>query len=333
MHGVRSVKGKAKSAEQFRLECVYADASLFLPFSHSRLFVLSRRYSHSYYFSSVLVTIGTRKREEENGIFAWRENVRNPDVVVRAENIATDVLFGLRYPGRRRSGSDWCAGQEAEREWWIETKRRLRNPVAVAARERKKGTDGSSLQTTLITDSVYGIPGSESDHYREGESGENPICATCRREHEANRLAEVSSPRVLKFVKLVDEHPSWLSATRRRARVGKKFGCARKRSTMLHRMLVPSGKVRQTETARVELCIRELRGNRKGVAATASHYCDSLSTLTKVLKRVMTDPSIKSRHRKNKSRQMTMMMTPVKAQDDSAVAPRRAPQGTASMSR
>jgi len=32
------------------------------------------------------------------GIFAWRENVRNPDVVVRAENIATDVLFGLRYP-------------------------------------------------------------------------------------------------------------------------------------------------------------------------------------------------------------------------------------------
>ncbi|TGZ53891.1 Uncharacterized protein DBV15_01822 [Temnothorax longispinosus] len=46
-----------------------------------------------------------------------------------------------------------------------------------------------------------------------------------------------------------------------------------------------------------------------------------------------TDPSIKSRHRKNKSRQMTMMMTPVKAQDDSAVAPRRAPQGTASMSR
>jgi len=49
--------------------------------------------------------------------------------------------------------------------------------------------------------------------------------------------------------------------------VGKKFGCARKRSTMLHRMLVPSGKVRQTEAARVELCIRELRGNRKGVAA------------------------------------------------------------------
>lgn len=47
----------------------------------------------------------------------------------------------------------------------------------------------------------------------------------------------------------------------------------------------------------------------------------------------MTDPSIKSGHRKNKSRQMTMMMTPVKAQDDSPVAPRRALQGTGSMSR
>jgi len=51
------------------------------------------------------------------------------------------------------------------------------------------------------------------------------------------------------------------------------------------------------------------------------HRRDSLSTLTKVLKRVMTDPSIKYAHRKNKSRQMTMMMTPAKAQ-----APRRAPQ-------
>lgn len=28
---------------------------------------------------------------------------------------------------------------------------------------------------------------------------------------------------------------------------------------MLHRMLAPSGKVRRTETARVELCVRELR--------------------------------------------------------------------------
>ena len=121
------------------------------------------------------------------GIFAWRENVRNPDVAARAENIATDVLFGLSVipsflatwwrrntlfaetilpfaqratekkefllarentegggvgegngqkgegdgatvvQGRRRGGSDWCAGQEAAREWWIETKRRLRN--------------------------------------------------------------------------------------------------------------------------------------------------------------------------------------------------------------
>ncbi|KYQ48524.1 hypothetical protein ALC60_12430 [Trachymyrmex zeteki] len=176
------------------------------------------------------------------GIFAWRENVRNSDVVVRAENIATDVLFGLRYPGRRRGGSDWCAGQEAAREWWIETKRRLRNPVAVASRERKKGTDGSSPRTTLITGG--------------------------------------------------------------------------------HSCVLPRVARNKNDAFRSDVKVR-----------TASHYCDSLSTLTKVLKRVMTDPSIKSRHRKNKSRQMTMMMTPVKAQDDSAVAPRRAPQGTASMSR
>lgn len=38
-------------------------------------------------------------------------------------------------------------------------------------------------------------------------------------------------------------------------------------STMLHRMLAPSGKVRRAEAARVELCVRESRGNRKGVAA------------------------------------------------------------------
>lgn len=78
MHGVRSVKGKAKSAEQFRLECVYADASLFLPFSHSRLFVLSYWYSHSYYFSSVLVTIGTPETKEsfERGKDKSREWLR-----------------------------------------------------------------------------------------------------------------------------------------------------------------------------------------------------------------------------------------------------------------
>lgn len=78
MHGVRSVKGKAKSAEQFRLECVYADASLSLPFSHSRLFGLSYRYSHSYYFSSVLVTIGTPETKEsfERGKDKSREWLR-----------------------------------------------------------------------------------------------------------------------------------------------------------------------------------------------------------------------------------------------------------------
>ncbi|KYN17353.1 hypothetical protein ALC57_10329 [Trachymyrmex cornetzi] len=193
------------------------------------------------------------------GIFARRENVRNPDVVVHAENIATDVLFGLRYPGgRRRGGSDWCAGQEAAREWWIEKKRKQfrtasdskdvlivafiqmevegdelqrTRPVSVSfsilmasfvfirssllsfvrAKERKKGTDGSSPQTTLITDSVYDIPGSESDHYgerrREGESGESPVCATCRREHEANRSAELPRAQTTGFSKA--NPPPW----------------------------------------------------------------------------------------------------------------------------
>ncbi|KYN33806.1 hypothetical protein ALC56_11882 [Trachymyrmex septentrionalis] len=360
------------------------------------------------------------------GIFAWRENVRNPDVAARAENIATDVLFGLSVygekGGRRRGGSDWCAGQEAAREWWIETKRRLRNTRwRSRSGERKKGhRDGSSpAETTSITDSVYDIPGSESDHYEanDAEDGRSPSAQTAG-SSKANPPATYTFPppyirlqflllpflpdlpgaamlrdlpcpsrnltgpgspeapsenitlsderwrkmkgsvdiddhqvikdycpeffntkrpnraRVLKFVKLVDEHPSAAFRQRGEGQGWEKFGCARKRSTMNpQNASAPSGKVRQTEAARVELCIRELRGNGKGAAATASHYCDSLSTLTKVLKRVMTDPSIKSRHRKNKSRQMTMMMTPVKAQDDSAVAPRRAPQGTASMSR
>lgn len=34
MHGIRSVKGKAEAAEQFRLECVYADASPSLSFCY-----------------------------------------------------------------------------------------------------------------------------------------------------------------------------------------------------------------------------------------------------------------------------------------------------------
>lgn len=66
MHGVRSVKGKAKSAEQFRLECVYADASVFLFLSPSpfRTFVPSFSHSHSYYFLSVLVTVRTPETKE-----------------------------------------------------------------------------------------------------------------------------------------------------------------------------------------------------------------------------------------------------------------------------
>ncbi|EGI66679.1 hypothetical protein G5I_04796 [Acromyrmex echinatior] len=335
------------------------------------------------------------------GIFAWRENVRNSDVVVRAENIATDVLFGLRYPrassprgrggthysrkrsflspsgygekgGRRRGGSDWCAGQEAAREWWIETKRRLRNPVAVAARERKKGTDGSSPQTTLITDSVYDIPGSESDHYgerhaedahscvlprvarnkndasrsektRRRESGESPVCATCRREHEANRSAEArerkkgtdgSSPQTTLITDSVYDIPGSESDHYGERHAEDAHSCVLPRVARNKNDASRSEKTRRRESGESPVCAtcrREHEANRS--AETASHYCDSLSTLTKVLKRVMTDPSIKSRHRKNKSRQMTMMMTPVKAQDDSAVAPRRAPQGTTSMSR
>lgn len=80
MHGVRSVKGKAKSAEQFRLECVYADASLFLFLSScpSRAFLLFRSHSHSYYFSSVLVTIRTPETKEsfERGKDKSREWLR-----------------------------------------------------------------------------------------------------------------------------------------------------------------------------------------------------------------------------------------------------------------
>lgn len=53
---------------------------------------------------------------------------------------------------RRRGGSDWCAGQEAAREWWIETKRRLRNPVAVAVRDegRRELRDPQALRVVII---------------------------------------------------------------------------------------------------------------------------------------------------------------------------------------
>lgn len=53
---------------------------------------------------------------------------------------------------RRRGGSDWCAGQEAAREWWIETKRRLRNPVAVAVRDegRSELRDPQALRVVII---------------------------------------------------------------------------------------------------------------------------------------------------------------------------------------
>lgn len=53
---------------------------------------------------------------------------------------------------RQRGGSDWCAGQETAREWWIETKRRLRNPVAVAVRDegRSELRDPPALRVVII---------------------------------------------------------------------------------------------------------------------------------------------------------------------------------------
>lgn len=115
MHGVRSVKGKAKSAEQFRLECVYADASLFL--SHLLLFsfpraysFLSSRHSRSYYFSSVLVTIGTPERRKR----ASKEGKINRESGCEAETVSRKRV---RCTGRERKKTrgrhgwqGWCVG-------------------------------------------------------------------------------------------------------------------------------------------------------------------------------------------------------------------------------
>lgn len=49
----------------------------------------------------------------------------------------------------------------------------------------------------------------------------------------------------------------------RGAKGWEKFGRARKRDTMLGGMTASSGEVRRAEAARVELCVRELRGIRK----------------------------------------------------------------------
>lgn len=79
--------------------------------------------------------------------------------------------------------------------------------------------------------------------------------------------------RVFKFVKLVNirTRPSCLSATKRRTREEEweKFGCARKQDTMLPRMIAPSGKVGRTEAARVELCVCELNGKKRGRGGVA----------------------------------------------------------------
>lgn len=123
MHGVRSVKGKAKSAEQFRLECVYADASLFLPFSHSRSFVLSYRHSRSYYFSSVLVTIGTPETKEsfERGKDKSREWLRGRNGEQKEGDIGRERERKRERGGERQGdmGGRVCRGGSWSRSCFI----------------------------------------------------------------------------------------------------------------------------------------------------------------------------------------------------------------------
>lgn len=78
-------------------------------------------------------------REKTPKAMAWERATRGWTTVVHVQS-------------RRRGGSDWCAGQEAAREWWIETKRRLRNPVAVAVRDegRSELRDPQALRVVII---------------------------------------------------------------------------------------------------------------------------------------------------------------------------------------
>lgn len=118
MHGVRSVKGKAKSAEQFRLECVYADVHPSLSLSspppppppplvslaHIR-FSLPGRHSRSYYFSSVLVTIGTRPERRKR---ASKEGKINRESGCEAETVSRKRV--------RRAGKEREREREGKRE-------------------------------------------------------------------------------------------------------------------------------------------------------------------------------------------------------------------------
>lgn len=111
MHGIRSVKGKAEAAaQQFRLECVYADAS------HTRTPISLRLgyNSRSYYFSSVLVLFrlhvyyvdtGKRRKEKEGARKRTRE--REIERVKQAD-------IGRERNSDRKGGKTNVAGRKEE---------------------------------------------------------------------------------------------------------------------------------------------------------------------------------------------------------------------------
>lgn len=82
---------------------------------------------------------GVSPREKTPKAMAWERATRGWTTVEHVQS-------------RRRGGSDWCAGQEAAREWWIETKRWLRNPVAVAVGDegRSELRDPQALRVVII---------------------------------------------------------------------------------------------------------------------------------------------------------------------------------------
>lgn len=103
------------------------------------------------------------------------------------------------------------------------------------------------------------LPNGKRLLYEDAHTREIPQSSTCAQVGEA-----VGRRRLL-----------CLSATRRRTSAAgwEKLGCARKRDTMLPRMIAPSGEVRRTEAARVELCVCELRGNRTRVEEGGGGDC------------------------------------------------------------
>ncbi|KAL6449047.1 hypothetical protein ACFW04_000632 [Cataglyphis niger] len=132
MHGVRSVKGKAKSAEQFRLECVYADVhpclSLFLFLARTRALSfpfslpLSLQYSHSYYFSSVLVTIGICQRRKR----ALKEGKINRESSCEAETASRKRE--VQEKREKENGQDDTGGRVLTYEMLSKDERAFTNP-------------------------------------------------------------------------------------------------------------------------------------------------------------------------------------------------------------